>query len=387
MKKVLIFSLAYYPRHVSGAEAAVKEITDRISDIEFHMVTLRFDASDVKQEKIGRVDVHRVGNGSYFGKIVFPLSAVLEAHRLHRQHQFDAIWAMMTYMLLPTAIFKIFGVSIPHILTLQDGDPYEKVFSRTRIKPFLFFIDKGFREAQVIQAISTYLAAWPARRGFRGEVEIIYNGANPRDIADAVSQEESEKMKQKLGKQKGEVYLVNTARLEYQKAQDDVIRALPMLPVHVKFLIVGGGSDEKMLKDLVEELDLQSRVMFTGQVDRSEVTAYRKASDIFVAPSRSEGLGNAFLSAMASRLPVVATQEGGLSEFIFDEKRDPQKPTTAWAVEKDSPEQIAAAVKEIMTNPEQVKRVTETARAMVVEKYNWDMIAQQMRERVFGKVL
>ena len=41
MKRILIFSLSYYPHNVSGAEAAIKEITDRVNDIEFHMVTLR----------------------------------------------------------------------------------------------------------------------------------------------------------------------------------------------------------------------------------------------------------------------------------------------------------------------------------------------------------
>jgi hypothetical protein len=49
MKKVLIFSLAYFPKHVGGAEVAIKEITDRISDIEFHMVTNRFDSTLPKE--------------------------------------------------------------------------------------------------------------------------------------------------------------------------------------------------------------------------------------------------------------------------------------------------------------------------------------------------
>ncbi len=104
MKKILIFSLAYYPRHVSGAEAAVKEITDRISDIEFHMVTLRFDSADAREEKLGNVMVHRVGSSSYLSKILFPFGAALNARRLHKKHSFDALWAMMTYMLLPVVL-------------------------------------------------------------------------------------------------------------------------------------------------------------------------------------------------------------------------------------------------------------------------------------------
>ena len=138
-------------------------------------------------------------------------------------------------------------------------------------------------------------------------------------------------------------------------------------------------------KGLAKEIG-NKRVIFTGMVDRSEVTKYRKASDIFVGPSRSEGLGNAFLSAMASKLPVVATQEGGLADFIFDAKRNPSKPTTGWAVDKNNPEQIANAVKDIIANPDKVKKVTETARALVVEKYDWELIARQMRERVFGRI-
>jgi len=52
MKKILIFSITYYPSYVGGAEVAIKEITDRNKDIEFHMVTLRFDRNLPKKEKI-----------------------------------------------------------------------------------------------------------------------------------------------------------------------------------------------------------------------------------------------------------------------------------------------------------------------------------------------
>ena len=386
MKKILVFSLAYYP-YASGAEEAIKEIANRISDIEFHILTLRFDVASAAEEKIGNVFIYRIGNASYVQKIFFPFIAALTARSLHTKHQFNAIWAMMTYMLLPTMLTKWLGVRVPHLLTLQDGDPYEKVFGRLRIVPFLPIIDAGFRSARIIQAISTYLAGWPKKRGYQGVVELIHNGANPHDLEEYFDQKEIEELKHALGKKKGDIFLVNTARLEYQKAQDDVIRALPLLPDNVKFLIVGRGSEEQMLRDLSDSLSLQKRVIFTGFIDREEVTKYRKAADIFTAPSRSEGLGNAFLSAMASRLPVVATQEGGLAEFIFDEKRNPDKPTTAWAVDKNAPEQIASAVKDILSNPDKVRTVIEIARTMVLEKFNWDMIAQQMRTRVFAKVL
>lgn len=390
MKKILIFSLAYYPSNVSGAEAAIKEIADRIDplDIEFHMVTLLFDKSAPREEHIGNVHVHRVGfGGAYLSKILFVPLAALKARALDHEHHFSALWAMMTYMLFPVVCSRVVGVRTPHILTLQDGDPYEKVFERWFIRPAAPILNYGFRTASMIQAISVFLAEWPRKRGYTGPIELIYNGANPRDIKDAVSHEEVEEMKQKLGKKPGDVFLVNTSRLVHQKAFDDTIRALAKLPPNIKFLAVGTGSDEGMLKKLAEELGVSDRVIFTGQVDRSVVTLYRRAADIFVAPSRSEGLGNAFISALASRLPLVATQVGGMADYVFDEKHNPDKKPTAWVVSPDSPDQIAEKVQEILANSEKAKAISAYARAVVEEKYDWDKIAKDMRAKVFGAVL
>ena len=390
MKKILIFSLAYYPNYVSGAEAAIKEITDRIdpSDIEFHLVTLLFDTKQEREEKMGNVIVHRVGfGGAYLSKILFvPLSA-LKARALDKEHHFGALWAMMTYMLFPVVFARMFGVRAPHILTLQDGDPYEKVFERWFIWSVAPILNYGFRTASMIQAISVFLAEWPRKRGYQGPVELIYNGANPRDLKDAVSTDEIEAMKQKLGKKSVDIFLVNTSRLVHQKAFDDTIRALANLPSHVKFLAVGDGEDAPMLKKLAEDLGVADRVIFTGKVDRSVVTLYRRVSDIFVAPSRSEGLGNAFISALASRLPLIATQIGGMADYVFDEKHNPDKQATAWVVDPNSPDQIAEKVKEILANPEKEKQISAYARKMVEEKYDWDNIAKEMRGKVFEPVL
>lgn len=380
MKKVLIFSLAYYPSHVSGAEAAVKEITDRIHDIEFYMVTLRFDATAALSEKVGNVMVHRIGSGSYMGKILFPFTAMLKARSLHKAHTFNALWGLMTYMTIPIALLRLVGVRLPYVITLQDGDPYEKVFDRLRIRPFIPLINSGLRHASVVQSISDYLATWPKLRGSNAPVEIIRNGANPKDLKGSFDPAMVESVKQKWGKKEGDVWLTNTSRLEHQKAQDIVIRSLKLLPETIKFLMVGSGQDEQMLKDLTKELGLESRVMFAGQVTRDEVTAYRRASDIFVANSRSEGLGNAFLSALASRLPLVTTGVGGIADYARDGE-------TAWIVPVDDPQALANKVQEILENPEKAKDISDRARAMVEQDYDWDKIAVQMRERVFAKLV
>jgi glycosyltransferase involved in cell wall biosynthesis len=389
-RHILIFSLAYYPRFVSGAEAAVHEITDRISSdaFVFHMITMRFDMRDPREERIGNIHIHRVGFGaSYLSKICsVPLMAA-RARTLHRSHQIDAIWALMTYMTIPTVLARVLGVRVPYVVTLQDGDTYEKVFGRWFIAPVVPVIDYGFRHAHVFHVISNYLGAWPKKRGYHGRIEVIPNGADPRDVADSVSSGEIQELRAKLGKKENEVYLINTARLEHQKAYDVVIRALTKLPAHIKLLVVGSGTEEVSLKALADTCGVRDRVIFVGQVSRDEVTVYRKVSDIFVAPSRSEGLGNAFLSAMASEIPVIATQEGGLTEFIFGSTHNKEREQTAWVVPKDDVDAIARSVEYILAHNDEVKLVTARARKMVLERFDWDTIARDMETQVFKPLL
>jgi len=389
MKRVLIFSLAYYPSHVSGAEVAIKEITDRIDqqDIEFSMVTHRFTKDAPTEEQVGHVRVYRVGWGTpYLSKILFVPLAAWKASSLHRVQRFDASWVMMTYMLFPLVLAKVLGLRGPYVLTLQDGDPYEKVFERWFIRPVTPLLNWGFRNATVVQTISNYLATWPKRRGYKYEVEIIPNGASVQSSQE-YGESELEVLRQKIGKQEGDIYLVSVGRLVHQKAIDDVIRALPLLPAHIKLAVVGDGPDREALTSLARTLRVEHRVYFAGNVDRSETARYRKVCDIFVLPSRSEGQGISFLSAMASGIPIIATQEGGIADFLFDAKRNPTNKTTGWAVDKDSPEQIASAVEDIVAHPEKVKEVTANARQLVEERYNWGSIVKHMRERVFGKAL
>ncbi|MDP2665464.1 MAG: hypothetical protein Q8P23_02340, partial [bacterium] len=122
VKIILIFSLAYYPNFVGGAEVAIKEITDRISpeEIEFHVLTLRFDSRLPKTEKIGNVVVHRIGFSRpsptiddlkkfplLLNKYWFQFVTALTASRLNRVHHFDGIWAMMAHSCgIPAGIFK-----------------------------------------------------------------------------------------------------------------------------------------------------------------------------------------------------------------------------------------------------------------------------------------
>ena len=370
MKRILIFSLAYYP-HVGGAEVAIKEITDRITDIEWHVVTMRF-AREERVEKVGNVTVHRVGYGSsYLSKILFVPLAALTYVRLDRLQRFDAIWGMMTYMLFPITLLHFFGgMRIPYAITLQDGDPFERVFKRWYIIPFAWLLRIGFSHARIVTAISTHLALWVTAIRRTNDVRIIPNGVDLSRFVGAHEPHEG-------------TVLITTSRLVHKNAVDTVIRALPLLPTSVRFQVLGDGPGLLELRGLATELGVLDRVEFVGYVDHTDMPAYLHRADIFIRPSRSEGQGASFMEAMGAALPVIATQVGGIADFLFDEVRNPSVPPTGWAVDVDSPEQIAEQVRKILADPDKTRAVVATARTLVTERYDWNMIAKDMREKVF----
>lgn len=401
MRRILVFSLSYYPKFYGGAEVAIKEITDRCpsGEYEFHLVCLRFDSNLPKEEKIGNVFVHRIGftrkNPSvedlrrfplHLNKLYFQFGAAWKALSLHRTMHFDAIWAVMAHSCgVPAALFKLFLPRVPYLLTLQEGDPIEHIERRLLVLWPLF--SRAFTSADRVQTISIFLAKWARGRGFKGPLDVIPNAVDTKHFSQEYPTKTIDDLKDSLGKRMGDIFLVTTSRLVRKNAVDDCIRALPYLPPNVLFIIIGSGPDETMLKKLAEKTGVSNRVRFVGQISHAEMPKYLRASDIFVRPSRSEGMGNSFVEAMAAGLPVIATQEGGIADFLFDEKKNPDKPVTGFAVSKDSPKEIAEQVKHIMEHPEKVRAVVRTAKEMVAEKYDWDIVARDMREKVFAPLV
>lgn len=393
MKRILIFSLNYYPRFIGGAEVAVKEITDRIDtkDIEFHMVTLRFDSNLPEVEQIGNVLVHRIGftrKGAtiadlrkfplHLNKHWYQLAAALKAESLHKKYRYDGVWAMMAHSCgIPAGIFKSSNPEVKYLLTLQEGDPPEAI--ERLMKPVAPLFKQSFVKADQLQTISTFLLAWGKRMGFPGVGVVVPNAVNTQKFSHTYSDGDVHAMKESLGKKEGEVYMVTTSRLVHKNAVDDVIMSLTHLPKTVSFLIYGIGPDEAMLKEQAKVLGVEDRARFMGEIGHDAMPLMLAACDIFIRPSRSEGMGNSFVEAMAAGLPVIATQEGGLSDFIYDAKRNPDLPTTAWAVDANSPEQIAEAVERILAHTDTTKQVTETARTLAFQKYDWNLIANDMR--------
>src|SRR3989344_4669151 len=269
-KRILILSLAYYPELVGGAEVAIKEITDRFSNEEtvFDMVTLRLNSKLPKFEKIGNVNVYRIGFTKnnplakdlvsfplYINKVFFPIMATWEAWKLDRKNHYEGVWAMMSYMGMVAALIQIFVRKIPFVLTIQDGDDFRHILGRARIKLFVPLIKMGFRRATVVQPISTYLANWAKNMGAKNIV-IVPNGVNLGKFQNPKNNFQSEEIRKKYGIKANEKVVITTSRLVPKNGVDVLIKAMRYLPLEVKLLIVGDGPLHSNLQLTTNNLQL-----------------------------------------------------------------------------------------------------------------------------------
>lgn len=113
---------------------------------------------------------------------------------------------------------------------------------------------------------------------------------------------------------KGTVLLM-VGNLVPLKGHDLVLRALARMP-EARLLIIGEGSEEKQLKMLTDELQIQDRVRFVGEVPQQALPAWYAAADALVLASSREGWPNVLLESMACGTPVVASDVGGIPEIV-----------------------------------------------------------------------
>jgi glycosyltransferase involved in cell wall biosynthesis len=369
--RVLIFSTAYYPL-VGGAEIAIKEITDRLPDWKFDMVTARIQPGLASKEQIGNITVHRVGFGKSFDKYLLPILGVIKAVRVAPAKDIQIIWPMMaSFGGFAALIYTWIRPKTKMMLTLQEGDPPEYIIKR--VGPFKPLFLRIFKRADAIQVISNFLANWGKEMGFKGEPVVIPNGVNIPHFSKQITPEERHTLRSNFGFADQDTVLVTASRLVLKNGTDDIIKSLGSLPENYKALIIGDGDDRQMLENLAKENQLKSRVVFLGQRDHAELPALIQSADIFIRPSLSEGLGNSFLEAMAAGLPIIGTPVGGIPDFLVDGE-------TGVFCEPQNPESIATATRRIQEESGLRDKLIRQGASLVAEQYNWNQIAVKMED-------
>jgi glycosyltransferase involved in cell wall biosynthesis len=343
------------------------------------MITLRFSPEHPAFERIGNVNVYRIDSS----KNLYPFKAYSFARELHKTKNYELVWAMMAnWAGFAALFFKHKFPKVEFILSLQEGDPLPYIEKKVR---FVYPLWKQiFKRADKIQAISHFLADWAVRKGYKGRVEVIPNGVDTGLFTRDYSTAELLPVRIKIGAMPGDRYLITTSRLVEKNGVGDVIESLKYMPEDIKFLILGTGPLESELKLKAKNLKLDARVKFLGFVPHDKMPEYLQVSDIFIRPSLSEGMGNSFIEAMAAGIPVIATPVGGISDFLFDPDKDHDMPPTGLFVEPRSPKLIAFQVQKLLSDKVLRDKIVINAKRLALEKYDWDLISDDMKSKVFS---
>ncbi len=161
--------------------------------------------------------------------------------------------------------------------------------------------------------------------------------------------------------------LIAAGRLHVNKAFDTLLRTLPSIPEATLWL-AGNGPEEQNLKQLAAELGVAERVRFLGW--RNDVTALMASGDLFVCPSRHEGLGSIVMEAWAHHCPIVATNSQGPGEVI-------EHGVTGLVTPVDEVAPLADAINQLLRNPALRSRLAGQAFAHYQMHYSERVIVDQ----------
>ncbi len=149
-------------------------------------------------------------------------------------------------------------------------------------------------------------------------IVVVSRGRDPAEFHPATSPVERAEIRSELGLAHQATVFVNVGRHEFQKGQkyvvDAMVSVLRTLPDAVLVVLGREGNETESLRRQVSELDLQSHVLFLG--DRRNVGRVLRAADSFVFPSVYEGFGGALIEAMATGLPIVASDLPSIREVL-----------------------------------------------------------------------
>lgn len=269
-------------------------------------------------------------------------------------------------------IFKIFKIKI--ILYFHGLDYYE-MKNKSLLKRK--FVNYAIKKADLTVCANKYV------------LKIIKENVRPKReyiLYPGVDLSYLNKINEKFKEEKKDKFILLTvANLVKRKGIDTVLRALNILKdeFDFKYYIIGKGPEEKNLKDLTKELDLQERVFFLGELDE-EKFKYYKICDVFLMPSRViekegsfEGFGIVFLEASFFKKFLIGAKTGGIPEAIINGET---------GILLDDPEdyiKLSEIIKDYFKNPYKYEKIKENAYKRVLKEFDIKKLIRDYEKKLF----
>lgn len=205
------------------------------------------------------------------------------------------------------------------------------------------------------------LRRWP---GTRRHLRLIQNAVDlsELDASGAVAQEIAE------WKSQGAFVIGYIGQLIERKGLDVLLEAFASWAVpEARLVLVGDGPQRRQLEKLASDRGIAGRVAFTGF--RSDRLDWLRGFDVFVLPSRLEGIPRCLMESLAARVPVIATNIPGCTELIVDGE-------TGLLIPPDSPERLLKALQSMKSSTLRQQLVSR-GRALVAERHSAQRMARE----------
>jgi glycosyltransferase involved in cell wall biosynthesis len=248
-----------------------------------------------------------------------------------------------------------------YLRSLLSGTPY--IATRRVDNPIKdhWFAHHAYRRAAFVVAVAAQVADVVRQHDPRVRVRVVYSANSGLPIDESRAQA----IRQGFGDR---IVVGHVGALDNsQKGQEFIIavaRELQLSHPELHFVLVGGGADEAMLRDAAAGLN---NLSFTGFVEN--VGDYLAAFDIFILPSRREGIGSILFDAMEQGLPIVATRVGGVPEIVHHEEN-------GLLIEPERPDQLRDAVLRLSADRDLRARMGASGR-QIASQYTIRVMAQK----------
>jgi len=170
-----------------------------------------------------------------------------------------------------------------------------------------------------------------------------------------------------------QLLILFVGRLRHYKGVDVLLRAMTAVE-QAHLIVVGIGPMADAWQALAQELGLQTKVSFLGEVPDADVIALYQATDLFVLPStnRAETWGAVQIEAMASGLPVICTELGTGTSYVN------QDGVTGLVVPPNDPGALAVAIQTLMANPARRRTLGQQGLRRATEQFSTTAMLQNM---------
>ncbi len=211
------------------------------------------------------------------------------------------------------------------------------------------------------------------------KLTMVPNGVNPH-VYDTLTTHDLRDFRRNYALPEEKIVLY-VGRLVYEKGIQNLINAVPkvLAKYNAKFIIVGSGYMQEQLRNTVKSMGLEHKVLFTGFVEEANLLKLQKIADVAVVPSLFEPFGIVALEAMAAKSPIVVSDTGGLSEIVDHD-------ITGVKVYPNNTESLSWGINRILQDDSYGEQLRENAYKKILEKYDWNKIAQQTRH-VYESIL